>query len=193
MHFRSWTIAAGTAIVAGSAVSVAASEARKVRCQVTYAARDLQLRLLQQTLADDELRTEIFPGVSRVHVGINGWVMYHQLMLRSGAESWERFELMPASCWVRRRDRLTGKRPGRASSTPRPAALTSGSCALCRPQPNVGPTPAWLTLASRRSGRASHRHRRLPHARTPRITHLYPASPRRSTPPNLESQQGLPS
>ncbi|MCE0540724.1 DUF6082 family protein [Kineosporia rhizophila] len=92
VHFRSWTIAAGTAIVAGSAVSVAASEARKVRCQVTYAARDLQLRLLQQTLADDELRTEIFPGVSRVHVGINGWVMYHQLMLRSGAESWERFE-----------------------------------------------------------------------------------------------------
>lgn len=93
MQFRSWTVATGTAVVAGSALTVAAAATRKVRCDIEYAARSHQQRLLEQTLADEELRTEIFPGVSRVHVGINGWVMYHRLMVRSGAETWERFEV----------------------------------------------------------------------------------------------------
>jgi hypothetical protein len=93
MKFQSWIVAVGTAVVAGSALTVAAAAIRKVACDVEYAARSHQQRLLEQLLADEELRTAIFPGISRVHVGINEWVMYHRLMLRSGTETWERFEV----------------------------------------------------------------------------------------------------
>ncbi|GAA3617653.1 hypothetical protein GCM10022223_37880 [Kineosporia mesophila] len=99
MKYCSAVVAGSAAVAAASAVwaavsaaSVANSAALKITTDLQHAARDIHLRLVEKGIDDPDLRETVFPGHSGAHLYLNGWVMYHDMMVRTGVESWSRLE-----------------------------------------------------------------------------------------------------
>ncbi|GLY33445.1 DUF6082 family protein [Kineosporia sp. NBRC 101731] len=91
------TIAASTAVMAGSGVALTVLAAYKIRSDALWAARNFQERLIEKVMADPELSEAVFPGLDRQHMYLNLWVMYHYTMLRTGAQTWKGFRANTSS------------------------------------------------------------------------------------------------